>query len=183
MSSRKLRSLLIASAVIGLLLVVSVVQAGEQTQKIATVNVQKVVELSKVGQEARAVVEKKYAEYQEKLKKEEDELLILKEEIEKKSSIWSEEVRSRKEREFKRRVQDLEQESKYATNDMKEIEKLNISPILKVLESVIDDLGKAGGYTLILDSRTGVLYQDNVMDISALLAEELDKRSAASNKE
>lgn len=157
-----------------LLFVTQPVLAGD-TGKIGTINLQKVLALSKTGQAIKGSVKKKFDTYQTKLRTEEESLMALKEEIDKKSSVWSEEVKTRKEREFKRRVQDLEEESQYAVNDMKEFEQQQVGPILKELEEIIDKYGKGKGYALILDTSMGVLYQDESIDISGDLAVELDK--------
>jgi outer membrane protein len=148
--------------------------------KIGVMNLQKVLAISNTGLAVKDAVTKKFEGYQAKLRKEEESLMTLKDEIEKKAAVWSEDVKITKEREFKRRVQDLEDESAYASNDMKEYEKGQVEPLLKELEKIIDETGKAGGYTLILDTSKGVLYQDEAIDISADLAAELDKRHSNS---
>ena len=93
--------------------------------------------------------------------------------------MWSEEVRNQKEREFKRGVQDLDEESKDASNDMKDFERKQVEPILKELEGIIDEYGKAQGLAVILDTTRGIVYQDESLDISAKIAAELDKRHPA----
>ena len=143
--------------------------------KIGTMNLQKVLAISKTGQAVKSSVTEKFDNYQKKLRQQEESLIALKEEIEKKSAVWSEGVKTKKEREFKRRVQDLEEESQYAANDMKEFEQQQVGPILKELEEIIDEYGKGKGYSLILDTSKGVLYQDESIDISGDLAAELDK--------
>ena len=144
--------------------------------KIGTMNLQKVLAMSKTGQAVKSAVTKKFDAYQEKLRQQEESLIALKAEIEKKSSAWSEAVKTKKEREFKRRVQDLEEESQYAANDMKQFEQQQVGPILTELEAIIDKYGKEKGYSLILDTSKGVLYQDESIDISGDLAAELDRR-------
>lgn len=153
--------------------------AAEGGMKIATMDLKKVLELSKTGQATQATVKQKYEEYQAKLGKKEEALLAMKDEIEKKRSVWSEDVRSQKERDFKRGVQDLDEESKYANNDMKDFERKQIEPILKELEGIIDEYGKAQGLAAILDTTRGIVYQDPSLDISAMIAAELDKRHPA----
>lgn len=153
--------------------------AAEGGMKIATMDLKKVLELSKTGQAVQAMVKHKYEEYQAKLSKKEEAMLALKEEIEKKRSVWSEDVRNQKERDFKRGVQDLDEESKYANNDMKDFERKQIEPILKELEGIIDEYGKAQGLAVILDTTRGIVYQDESLDVSAKIAAELDKRHPA----
>jgi len=154
--------------------------ADEGLTKIATMDLKKVLESSKAGQTAQATVRQKYEEYQAKLSKKEEALLALKDEIEKKRTVWSEDVRNQKERDFKRGVQDLDEESKYANNDMKDFEKKQIEPLLKELDGIISEYGKSQGLAVILDTTRGVVYQDETLDISAKIAVELDKRHVAS---
>lgn len=154
--------------------------AGEGATKIATMDLKKVLEASKVGQVAQATVRQKFEEYQAKLSKKEEVLLALKDDIEKKRTVWSEDVRNQKERDFKRGVQDLDEESKYANNDMKDFEKKQIEPLLKELDGIITEYGKAQGLAVILDTTRGVVYQDETLDISAKIAAELDKRHVVS---
>lgn len=156
------------------------VLAGD-TGKIGTMNLQKVLAISKTGQAIKSAVTKKFDVYQEKLQKQEEALVALQAEIEKKSSAWSEAVKTKKEREFKRLVQDLEEESQYAANDMKAFEQKQVGPILKELETIIDKYGKEKGYSLILDTSRGVLYQDESIDVSGDLAVELDKLHPVQN--
>jgi outer membrane protein len=153
--------------------------AAEGGMKMATMDLKKVLELSKTGQVVQATVKQKYEEYQAKLGKKEEAMLALKEEIEKKRSVWSEDVRTQKERDFKRGVQDLDEESKDANTEMKDFERKQIEPILKELEGIIDEYGKAQGLSVILDTTRGIVYQDANLDISATIAAELDKRHPA----
>ncbi|MEN8134218.1 MAG: OmpH family outer membrane protein [Thermodesulfobacteriota bacterium] len=154
---------------------------SSESGKIGTMNLQKVLAISKTGQAVKTSVTKKFDTYQDKLRKQEESLMALKAEIEKKSSAWSEAVKTKKEREFKRSVQDLEEESQFASNDMKEFEQQQVGPILKELETIIEEYGKKKGYSLILDTSRGVLYQDESIDISNDLAQELDKIHSAKN--
>ena len=166
---------IILTVCLALLLFVTQPVLAADSGKIGTINLQKVLALSKTGQAIKGAVTKKFDTYQAKLKAEEESLVALKEEIDKKSSVWSEDIKTKKEREFKRRVQDLEEESQYAVNDMKEFEQQQVGPILQELEAIIGEYGKSKGYALILDTSMGVLYQGESIDISGDLAVELDK--------
>lgn len=154
--------------------------AAEGGIKIATMDLKKVLELSKTGQAVKATLNQKYEEYQAKLGKKEETLLALKDEIEKKRSVWSEDVRNQKERDFKRGVQDLDEESKDANNDMKNLEMKQFGPIVKELDGITAEYGKTQGLAVILDTaRGGIVYRDESLDISATIAAELDKRHVA----
>ncbi|MDF1578864.1 MAG: OmpH family outer membrane protein, partial [Desulfobulbales bacterium] len=153
--------------------------SAQDSIKIGTMNLQKILALSETGQATRSSVTEKLEGYQKKLRKQEEAVIALKDEIEKKSGVWSEDVRTKKQREFRRLAQALEEESEYASNDIKTFEQQQVEPILKMLEEIIDEYGKNKGYSLILDISKGVLYEDESLDISKDLAAELDKRSSA----
>jgi Skp family chaperone for outer membrane proteins len=97
--------------------------AAEGGVKIATMDLKKVLEVSTIGQVVQAKVKKKYDEYQATLSKKEEELVALQGEIEKKRTVWSEDVLNQKDRELKRGIQDLQTDTKYADNDMQEYQK------------------------------------------------------------
>jgi len=175
---KKITTVLLTGLICGAAFVLPAL-ANDGATKIATMDLKKVLEASKVGQAAQATVKQKYEEYQAKLSKKEEALLALKDDIEKKKTVWSEDVRNQKERDFKRGVQDLDEESKYANNDMKDFEKKQIEPLLKELDGIIDTYGKAQGLAVILDITRGVVYQDESLDVSTKIAAELDKRHVA----
>lgn len=150
--------------------------------KIGTIDLQKVLDLSKTGQSVKDSITQKYETYKASLSQQEIQLVALKEEIEKKSTVWDKAVRNNKEREFKRRARELEEDSQYATDDMKEFEQQQIGPIIQELKGIIAEYVKGKGYALILDSSSkGVFYQSESIDISAELAVELDKRHVTKN--
>jgi Skp family chaperone for outer membrane proteins len=153
--------------------------SAQDAVKIGTMNLQKILAISETGQAARKSVNEKLEGYQKKLRKQEEAIIALKEEIEKKAGVWSGDVKTKKEREFRRLAQALEEESEYAANDIKGFEQQQVEPILKQLEEIIVEYGKSKGYSLILDISKGVLYEDESLDISEKLAAELDKRAAA----
>jgi Skp family chaperone for outer membrane proteins len=62
------------------------------------------------------------------------------------------------------------------------MEKQLMSPILNELQQVIKELGEKNGYTLIMDSRAGLLYVNESLDISDIVQQELDKRQQKEKK-
>ncbi|MEZ0344310.1 MAG: OmpH family outer membrane protein, partial [Caldimicrobium sp.] len=90
----------------GLLLVVSlfllfqismaVAQTNTQGVKIGVIDIKRVINVSKYGQEVMEKLQKKYEELQAKLEAKTKELEALKDEIEKKGQLWSQEVREKK---------------------------------------------------------------------------------------
>jgi outer membrane protein len=148
-----------------------VVGTAESINKIATVNIQEVL----LGSAAK-VLEKKVEDLQGTFQKDQEEVGTLRSEIEKKSSVWSQEVREEKEREYQKRVREVQLKSEDAQFELQQMEKQLMTPVLNELQTVIKELGEKNGYSLIMDSRAGLLYVDKALDISELVKKELDSR-------
>jgi outer membrane protein len=155
---------------------------AEESQAIVTVNIQEVLLGSASGQVVKGVLENKVAEYQKKFQQDQAEVEALQAEIEKKSSVWSDDVKEEKERAYQKRVRELQQKSEDAQYELQQLEKESMEPVLKELQQVIKDLGEKNGYAMILDSRAGLLYVDDSLDISEQVTKELDARHQSEKK-
>ena len=142
--------------------------------KLGVMNVQKVLTSSVAGKEAKGKFDARMKELQEKFKAEEDELLAMQKDIEKKSSAWSEETKQEKVREFQKKRRELQAKTEDARFELKNLQDKELAPILKALEKVVDGYGAANGYTVILDAKNHVIYFDEAVDISDKLIVELD---------
>ena len=171
-------AMLLASTV----LVSSQAVAAENAKQIVTVNIQEVLLGSEAGQGVKKVLEEKVGEFQEKFQAEQLDVDTLRAEIEKKSSVWSQEVREEKERDYQKRVRELQLKSEDAQFELQQLEKQVMSPILNELQKVIKEVGEKHGYAMIIDSRAGLLYVDEALDISEIVKKELDARQQAAKE-
>ncbi|OGR00693.1 MAG: hypothetical protein A2505_00990 [Deltaproteobacteria bacterium RIFOXYD12_FULL_55_16] len=157
--------------------------APPERGKIATISVQKILGSSKSALEAQKVLQAEVDKFQAKFKVEEDALAAMKSELEKKGSVWSDEIRVEKEREYQKKLRDYGLKTEDAKLEIQQLEKKHMEPILKQLNDVIAEIGKKNGYSLILENtmkglrtRTGLLYADEALDISDQAQKELDNR-------
>jgi len=157
----------------------SVVLADAAEMKVGVMNVQKVLVNSVSGKTAKEKFDQKMQDLQSKFKAEEQELVDMQGEIEKKSSAWSEETKQVKMREFQKKRRELQEKSEDARFELKTLQDKELAPILKALEGVVDTFGKNNGYTLILDSKAGVIYFSDAVDITDQLVDQLDAAMAA----
>jgi len=153
--------------------------AAESSNKIATVDIQKVLLGSAAGQEVKKELEEKVAELQGTFQKEQEEVDALRSEIEKKSSVWSQQVREEKEREYQKRVREVQLKTEDAQFELQQMEKQLMGPVLNELQKVIKEVGEKNGYAMIMDSRAGLLYVDEALDISDAVQKELNDRKKA----
>ena len=150
--------------------------ARAEGQKIGVVNIQKVLLESSAGRKAKEVFEKRMNELQDKFKKEQDSLVALQKEIEKKSSAWSKDKKAEKIRELQLGQRELQAKSEDAKMELRQLQDKELEPILEMLQTVIDSYGEKNGYAIILDSKVAVLYAASSIEVSDELKAELDKR-------
>ena len=146
--------------------------------KIAVINVQKIIISCESGKAAKERFDVKMKELQGGFKKEEEALKILQDEIKKKSSAWSEEKKAEKVREYQKNGRELQAKTDDARFEMKQLQDKELEPILKALEKVVDKYGKEKGYTAILDSKNGVVYFDETIEVSDAITKRLNEAMA-----
>ncbi|OGQ96327.1 MAG: hypothetical protein A2521_10870 [Deltaproteobacteria bacterium RIFOXYD12_FULL_57_12] len=180
-------------AAITFLLVVSPnigqVNAEDKPLKIATVSIQEVLSQTAAAQEAKKVLEAEVAKIRGRLQTDQDAIEGLRSEIEKKNSVWSEAVRLEKDRELQKKMRELQVKTEDAQFELQQMEKKVMSPILKELQEAFAEVGKQNGYSLILEkskagleSRSGLLYADDSIDISDKIKKALEARLAKGSK-
>lgn len=148
--------------------------------KVATFNIQQIIEKSKVGSEARRAMEAKKAELEPKFKGDQEALKAQADEIEKKASAWSDEVKAGKERDYQKKMREYQLKVEDAQFEMKQMEKKVLEPIFKELQTVINEIAKADGLSLVFEkSRSnGLLYSAESLDISDKISKALDAKMA-----
>jgi outer membrane protein len=142
--------------------------------KIGIMNVQKIIIECEAGKAAKGRFDVKMKELQSTFKGEEQALKELQDEIKKKSSAWSEEKKAEKVREFQKSGRELQAKTEDARFEMKSLQDKELEPILKALEKIVDTYGKENKYTAILDSKNGVIYFDEKIDISDAIVKKLN---------
>lgn len=152
---------------------IAAVQVSAET-KVGVMNVQKVINLSDAGKVAKTHFEGKMKEMQGKFKAEEEALVALQKEIEKKGSAWSEQKKQEKVREFQKARRELQTKTEDARFELKQLQEKELQPILKALEGVVKSFGKKNGYTMIVDIKSGVIYFEESIDVSAEITKELN---------
>ncbi len=152
---------------------VSVANAAEF--KIGVMNVQKVLLDSVSGKAAKNMFEAKAKELKGKFQSEENALTAMQQEIEKKSSAWSAEKKEAQTREYQKKGREYQAKTEDARFELKQLQDKELEPILKTMQAVVEDYGKKNGYTVILDSKVGVLYANSAIDVSVELTKALDQ--------
>lgn len=149
----------------------SSVQAAEL--KIGVVNMQKVLTTSTAGKKAQSIIEQKMKSYDSTFKKDKDSLVTMRDEIEKKSSAWSDTVKQQKFSDFQKKSAELGTKEREANQEIRKLQERHVQPVLEKLEEIIQSVAKGGQYDLIVPSNT-ILYASGKHDITDQVTKALD---------
>lgn len=162
----------------GSLLIVAVLafngQASAADTKIAVIDMKQVLSTSTAGKRAEGVIKQKMDSLQSSFKKDEEDLVNLQKEIEKKGSSWSDSVKQEKITTFQKKRRDLAVKQEGANQELKKLREQHVNPILKKLEEVVSQVAASGGYAIVMP-RYVVLYTADSIDISNTVTAELNK--------
>jgi outer membrane protein len=147
--------------------------------KIAYVDLQKALNLSKTGVEAKQEISVQVKKYEGEFKAKQDDLIKLKEELEKQAVLLSDDAKAQKERDFQQNVKALQRFQKDIKEELQQRDAELTKRILSELFEILQTIGKNGGYTMVLEKNEGaVIYADASVD----LTDELIKAYDASKK-
>ena len=149
-------------------------QALAADTKIAVIDMKQVLSTSTAGKRAEGLVKQKMDSLQASFKNDENDLLTLQKEMEKKGSAWSENVKQEKAAAYQKKRRDLAVKQEEANQELRKLREQHVNPILKKLEEVVSKVAADGGYAIVLP-RNVVLYATDSIDISNTVISELNK--------
>jgi len=154
---------------------------GADVAKIAIVNTQKVLDKSLLGKKIKNELEKIRANYAADLEAKGKEIQKLQNEIkilsssEKTSSVANKEELDKKSRILKIKIYDIKQLDEKYGNDFRKEETKKFKYTIKIIQEIMDEIGKKEGYLLIKNQR-GVVYFPEDIDITDKVIKLLDFR-------
>ncbi|NPA40144.1 MAG: OmpH family outer membrane protein [Thermodesulfobacteria bacterium] len=147
-----------------------------QETKIGVIDVKEIVNECKYGQQIMQKLQNRYDELRAKLQKMVKKLQDLKKEIDTKSSLWSKDVKEKKQKEYEdllKKIKQLQQESEI---QMQEYQQKLLQPLFKKLEKVLKDYAEKNGYDLIIEKKQpGIYYVSNKIDLTSEMIKLLDE--------
>lgn len=162
-------------AVISLLLVATLAAAQDRI-KIGFVDVQRAINESQAGKRAKERFQAQVKKAEADLMKEKLELERLKGEFDKKSPLIKEDERRNVEVDLQKRVVNYQRSMGDLQQELRNKEGEMTGDILKELEKIIIEVGKAEKFTLILE-RSQILYSDQGIDITNKVIEVYNSRT------
>ncbi|MEN9723206.1 MAG: hypothetical protein RJB38_1192 [Pseudomonadota bacterium] len=119
--------------------------------RIGTVDMQKAIQTVDSGKKAKSQLEKEFNSRKAELQKEEASIKKMGEEFRKQSLVLNDEARAKKQQELQERVMKFQEFTAKSQQEIAQKEQELTLPIIQKLRSVIQDLAKTKGYSVILE--------------------------------
>jgi outer membrane protein len=136
----------------------SVGHANTEGLKIGTVDMQKALQNVEAGKKAMAQLEKDVTAKKKELQNEEAAIRKAVEEFKKQSLVMNEETRGKKQAELQERAMKFEDSKMRSQMELQSKEQEFTKPILTKLRTIISDLAKAKGYSMVLDKNDNIVH-------------------------
>lgn len=150
---------------------------------IGVIDVNKVLNESKEGIEAKEKMKGRYDELQKKLDAKQDELKKMKEEIDKQKIILGKEKIKEKEDGLEKEMVEFRTVVAESEKEMRDTESAYTQGILKKIKEIVERYVEEKGFNLVIDRSGGVVHADEELDITEDVLEILNKEYASAGNE
>jgi outer membrane protein len=161
--------------VVGMLVVSCSVAWAQERIKIGFIDIQRIIAESQAGKKAKDRFQAQVKKAETDVQKERQDLERLKGDLDKKGPLLKEEERRNLEADFQKRSVSLQRTMGDYQQDLQRKNNEMMAEILKELEQVVTEIGKAEKFTLILE-RSQILYSDQATDITSRVIEVYNSR-------
>lgn len=144
--------------------------------KIGFIDVQRAISESAAGKRAKDRFQAQVKKAEADLLKEKNELERLKADLDKKGPLLKDDERRNLEGDLQKRYVTYQRSMSDQQQDLRQKEGEMTADILKDLEKIVNEVGKAEKFTLILE-RSQILYSDQGIDITNKVIEVFNSRS------
>lgn len=140
--------------------------AGAADLKIGYVDIQKALNVSDAGKDAREQLASKVKKYQDEINAKQEELKKLKDELEKQGVLLSEAKKNEKEKDYAQKLKDFQRFTKDAQEELQGRDEEFTKKILEELEKIVQDFGRKNGYTFIFVRSEAMVFADDKADLT-----------------
>lgn len=149
---------------------------AEEKIKIGFVDIQRAINESQAGKKAKERFQAQVKKAETDLLKEKQEVERLKGEVDKKGPLLKDEERRNIEMDLQRRIVGYQRTMQDYQQELRQREGEMTADILRDLEKIVTELGKAEKFSFILE-RSQVLYSDQAVDITNKVVEIYNNRT------
>jgi outer membrane protein len=158
------------------LLLSSTWAAAQERVKIGFIDVQRAISESQSGKRAKDRFQAQVKKAEGDMLKEKQEIERLKNDLDKKGPLMKEEERRNMEADLQKRYVNYQRTAGDYQQELRQKESDMMADILKELEGIVNEVGKAEKFTLILE-RSQILYSDQGIDITNRVIELYNSRA------
>ena len=149
--------------------------------KIGFVDFQKVLETSAAGKAIQSELKAQNEKMARDLQSKGAEIEKISKRLERESMVMSKEMREEKEREQRIKVNDFKSLQKSYRSELQKLQGQLMQQLQTDITASTEEIGKKGGYLLILDKR-GVIYAPTSVDLTDKLIQALNQKTAKAKK-
>ncbi len=140
---------------------------ADEPMKIGSVDMQKALNFSNVGQEAKKLMSAEVEKMEKSFSGKQKELEKLKEDLEKRGMVMSENVRKEKERDYQTKLRDLQRMQRDYEDELRRKDRELTEKILKDVAAIVKKIGEERKYTVIVErNQPAIVYISNSLDLT-----------------
>jgi outer membrane protein len=139
---------------------------GADGVKLGSVDIQKVLQLSDAGKEAKELLAGKANKYEGEKTAREEELKKLKAELERQTVLLADDARKAKEQNFMQKRKELDRFLKDAQEEMQAKNDELTNRIVDEVVKIIQEYGRKNGFTIVFVKNEGMIYVDEKADLT-----------------
>jgi outer membrane protein len=145
-------------------------------EKIGFIDMKDILLLSDAGKEAAKEFQKAFEKSRTEIQRQEAQLKKVKDDLEKQKQILTEQAMQEKELSYQKRFRDYKRLVEDANAEIKRKDQELRQRMLPEILEAVNEIGKKGGYTMILDfGAGGMAYHSKDKDITKQVIEEYNK--------
>jgi outer membrane protein len=157
---------------------------GADVQKIGVMDLQKIIDTSTAGKRSAGEIKNQGKKMENVLKERGGEVEELKNTLDQKAALLSEEARKEKERDLRDKIEELRSLQMRYQDVLRDLNTNLSKQIMEDVFGIAEDIGKQEGYTLIIDRRAGgIVYAPAAIDITDQIIAAYDAADAKRPKE
>jgi outer membrane protein len=145
---------------------VGVTSAFAADLKLGYIDMQRALNASEAGKEAKEQLAARVKKYQEEINTKQEDIKKLKDELEKQGMLLSESARAAKEKDYQQRLKEFQRFTKDAQDELQGKDEEFTRKILEGMEKIIQEFGRKNGYTFIFVKNEGMLFVDEKADVT-----------------
>ena len=140
---------------------------ADEPMTIGSVDMQKALNFSNVGQEAKKLMSAEVEKMEKSFSGKQKELEKLKEDLEKRGMVMSENVRKEKERDYQTKLRDLQRMQRDYEDELRRKDRELTEKILKDVAAIVKKIGEERKYTVIVErNQPAIVYISNSLDLT-----------------